>query len=149
MTTEAAPRFTLAGPDGVPVTNASLVGRSALLLFIPSAFTPVCTQEVREHAGLRELRERVTLVVVSCDTAHTLTTWLTQLDVSAVVGSDFWPHGQVARLFDAFDENSGWPRRRSVLLNAAGEMVWSDRSAPGRSRDPQAALRATYDFGVA
>ena len=149
MTSQAAPHFVLAGPGGVPVTNASVAGQATLLLFVPSAFSPVCTQEVREHGGLDELRQLANLVVVSCDTAHTLTAWLAHLGVSAAVGSDFWPHGQVARQFDAFDESTGWPRRRSVLLSAGGDVLWSDRSAPGRARDPQVALRAIRDFGVA
>lgn len=149
LSIEAAPTFSLAGPYGVPVTNGSLLGRAALLLFVPSAFTPVCTQEVREHGSLRALREQCVLVVVSCDTAHTLTKWLTQLEVSAAVGSDFWPHGEVARKFAAFDEHHGWPQRRSVLMNDHGAVVWTDTSAPGQPRDPQAAIKAVGEFGVA
>ena len=131
------------------VSNATLAGAGALLLFVPSAFTPVCTQEVREHATLPGLQEAAALVVVSCDSAHTLTAWLDHLEVSCAVGSDFWPHGQVARAFGAFDERTGWPRRRSVLLDSAGTVVWTDQSAPGQARDPFAALQAIRRFEVA
>ncbi len=34
--------------------------------------------------------------------------------------SDFWPHGEVARAYDVFDEERGCPRRSSYVVDKRG-----------------------------
>lgn len=149
MAREAAPSFALAGENGTVVTHESLRSRPALLLFVPSAFTPICSREVREHAAeLAPLRAAgdLRVVLVSCDTAHTLAAWCTDQGVAPdetwLVGSDFWPHGAVASTFGAFDAGRGWASRTSVLLDAAGAEAWRDASPSGVARDPGRVRRA-------
>ncbi len=45
QTGEPAPAFTLTGPDGEPVSLASLAGRHVILYFYPKDDTPGCTKE--------------------------------------------------------------------------------------------------------
>lgn len=134
----------MAGENGTTLTTASLRGRGSLLLFVPSAFTPVCTSEIRAHAAADLSASR--LVIISCDTAHTLVRWLAAEDVATgqdvLVGSDFWPHGEVARSFGAFDAERGWPRRVSVLLDAAGMVRWVTVSPAGVARSGREAAEA-------
>ncbi|WP_052367129.1 redoxin domain-containing protein [Paraoerskovia marina] len=114
-----------------------------VLVFVPYAFSPVCTGEV--HA-LRELAGDVVqaglrLFVVSCDSLPALRAWLEHEPYDGV--SDFWPHGAVARAFGVFDEDRGAARRGSFLV-ADGEVRWAVRSDPGSAR-PTAAYRAMID----
>lgn len=141
---QPAPPFWLAGPNGTAVTGEDLRGRPALLLFVPSAFTPVCTSEIRSHGNAELSPSR--LVVISCDSAHTLVRWLAQEGIAVGhdvwVGSDFWPHGAVSQLFGAFDEVHGWPRRVTVLLDGDGCVRWTTSSPGGVARDPADAVAA-------
>lgn len=140
----AAPSFVLAGADGTKVTPASLRGRAALLLFVPAAFTPICTGELRAHTGGGLAPAR--LVVISCDSAHVLARWCREEGVEpgeeVLVGSDFWPHGEVATAFGAFDPARGWCRRTSVLLDDDGVVRWTTTSPGGVARDVARAREA-------
>ncbi|WP_313558047.1 redoxin domain-containing protein [Miniimonas arenae] len=148
-----APSFTLALPYGAALTERDLRGRPALLLFVPGAFTPVCTREVVAHAAAFGAPASATspspappvrLVVVSCDSPATLAAWRTALEFSDGVdlASDFWPHGSVTTAFGAFDEARGTPRRRTVLLDGAGAVRWTTTSPGGVERDVAEAQRA-------
>lgn len=139
-----APSFVLAGPHGTEVTPTALHPRPTVLLFVPSAFTPVCTSEIRSHAAAELSPAR--LIVASCDSAHTLVRWLEEEGIAVGrdvgVGSDFWPHGQVARAFGAFDEERGWARRVTILLDGEGIVRWVTSSPGGVARDPNDAVVA-------
>ena len=116
--------------------------RAAWLVFLPGAFTPVCTGELE---WLGSLAEELTAVgvgvrVVSCDPAPVLREVAERMSLpeACVLLSDFWPHGAAARVFDLLDEATGRPRRVSVLVDADG--VERARVAPaeaGGARRPQ------------
>ncbi|WP_454295148.1 redoxin domain-containing protein [Salana multivorans] len=136
-----APEFELVAPFGLPLGSAQLGGAPVALLFVPGAFTPVCTQEVLTHAALDLGVAR--LVVASCDSAAVLDAWRAALGVPEVeVGSDFWPHGETARAFDAFQPQRGTARRRTVLIDGDGIVRWIADSAGGVARDPEQLARA-------
>lgn len=139
-----APAFALAAPYGLPLGSPELAGAPAALLFVPGAFTPVCTQEVVEHAALDLGATR--LVVVSCDSAAVLDAWRAALGVEVEVASDFWPHGGAARAFGAFHPHRGTARRRTVLLDGGGVVRWIGDAAPGQARAPEHLASAIADL---
>lgn len=122
--------------DRVRVLGA---GTPRLLVFVPAAFTPVCAGEVGELAALASRAEvlGVRILVVSCDAAATLAAWLRDADpTGGVTGvSDHWPHGELARLCDAFDEDAGVALRRTWAIRADGTRKLVASSAPGLPRD--------------
>lgn len=134
---DVAPDFTLADTHGTPVTLSELRGAPVALVFIPFAFTGICTDEVCE------LRDNVstfadagvTLYVVSCDPSPAQRAWAEQEQLTFDLLSDFWPHGDVARAYGVFDEKAGRALRGSFLLDAAGVVVWSVVNPAGQARD--------------
>ena len=114
-------------------------GTPRLIAFIPAAFTPVCAGEVDDLATLAPRAQSlgVRLMVVSCDAAATLSAWLRDADpTGAVIGiSDHWPHGELARICDSFDEQSGTAYRRTWAIRADGSRRLVASSAPGLPRD--------------
>ena len=132
------PRFRGRSQHGEEITDADLAGRPALLLFYPYAFSPVCGSELREIAVRRCEFAQVgaRLLAISCDSAHSLRAYAEQLSASVAAEetrgptdetelgftmlSDFWPHGEIASAFGAFDESRGVPRRASFFVDAAG-----------------------------
>jgi peroxiredoxin len=113
-----------------------------LLVFVPFAFSRVCTAELTElQAHLPELADAgVAVRAVSCDPAPALRAWAEQDGYTFPLLSDFWPHGAAARAYGAFDEVDGYARRGSFLLDDAGVLRWSTLSAAGVAR-PFAAYR--------
>jgi peroxiredoxin len=133
---------TLPDAHGSPVTVGGASAAPVLLVFVPFAFSRVCTAELGElQAHLPELdRAGVGVRAVSCDPGPALRAWAEQDGYTFPLLSDFWPHGAAARAYGVFDEVDGYARRGSFLLDAAGVLRWSVESAAGVAR-PFAAYR--------
>ncbi|WP_420112660.1 redoxin domain-containing protein [Pseudactinotalea sp.] len=136
---ESAPELCLPDTDGSPVDRSKLDG-AALLVFLPAAFTPLCSSELSGLVGLAEsLTERgVAVLAVACDSMFVLRTWAEGAGVGAAgptLLSDFWPHGEVARRFQAFDEDRGIATRTSDLIDADGVIRWATQAPAGVARD--------------
>lgn len=108
-----------------------------LAVFFPFAFSPVCGSEMRELAGMYEdlLAAGTEVVAVSCDPKYTLAAWAQDLGLPFVLLSDFWPHGAAATAFGAFDEERGFARRLSFLIDAEGAVIDAEHSLDGTQRD--------------
>lgn len=108
-----------------------------LAVFFPFAFSPVCGSEMRELAGMYEglLSGGTEVVAVSCDPKYTLAAWAQELGLPFVLLSDFWPHGAAAKGFGAFDDDRGFSRRFTFLINADGLVVDTEHSLAGTQRD--------------
>ena len=115
-------------------------GSPRLLMFVPAAFTPVCGSEVGELSALapRANDLGVRLIVISTDSPAALAAWLKEIDPSrGLVGvSDHWPHGQLARYAESFDEIAGVAYRRTFAVRADGTRKLVASSAPGLAREP-------------
>ena len=107
-----------------------------LVVFVPFAFTPVCSGELDDlvQAGPRWRSRGVDVVLISCDAMPTLRAWAQEHAVGFEVLSDFWPHGQTCRTYGAFSQVDGAADRVSVLIDAAGVVRWTTRAARGKAR---------------
>ncbi|MEN8671572.1 peroxiredoxin [Nocardioides sp.] len=133
-----APDFTLRDQFGQDVTLSSYRGRKAVaLLFYPFAFSGVCTGEM---AGIRDrLDEFMTfdteVLGISCDPLYALRAFADADGLNFPLVSDFWPHGEVTRAYDVFDEVKGCPRRSSYVIDKDGNLRWAVHNAIADSRD--------------
>ena len=123
---DAAPDFTLKDTDGNEVTLSSFRGqKSVTLVFIPFAFTGVCQGELCE---LRDnLESFVTagnqVLAITCDRAPSLKEWKAQQGFTFPLLSDGWPHGEVARAYDCFNEDLGCALRRTIIVDTDGNIA--------------------------
>ena len=133
---DAAPVLTLPDAHGAPVTVGGASAAPVLVVFVPFAFSRVCTAELGElQAHLPELhRAGVGVRAVSCDPGPALRAWAEQDGYTFPLLSDFWPHGAAARAYGVFDEVDGYARRGSFLLDAGGVLRWSLVHEAGRAR---------------
>jgi len=135
---DPAPDFTLRDQFGQDVTLSSFRGRKAVVVFFyPYAFSGVCTGEM---AGIRDrLAQFMTfdteVVAISCDPVYSLRAFADQDGLNFSLLSDFWPHGEVCRAYDVFDEKKGCPRRSSYVVDKEGLIRWSLHNAMPESRD--------------
>jgi peroxiredoxin len=139
-----APDFTLRDQFGQDVTLSSYRGTKAIaILFYPAAFSGVCTGEM---AGVRDrLAEFLTfdteVVAVSCDPMFSLRSFADTDGLNFPLLSDFWPHGDVARAYEVFDERTGQARRSSYVVDREGNLSWSVHNAMPEGRDLDEHLR--------
>lgn len=141
---DPAPDFTLRDQFGQDVTLSSFRGRKAVaILFYPYAFSGVCTGEM---AGIRQrLDEFVTfdteVLAISCDPMFALRAFADADGLNFPLLSDFWPHGEVSRAYDVFDERTGAPRRSSYIVDKDGLLRWAVHNAMPEGRDLDEHLR--------
>jgi mycoredoxin-dependent peroxiredoxin len=133
-----APDFTLRDQFGQDVTLSSFRGRKAVVvMFYPFAFSGVCTGEM---AGVRDrLDEFLTfdteVLGVSCDPVYAQRAFADQDGLNFPLLSDFWPHGEVTRAFEVFDDARGCPLRSSYVVDRAGAVRWAVHNPGPQARD--------------
>ena len=88
---DPAPDFTLKNTDLEEVTLSSLRGRNVVLLFVPLAFTGVCTQELCEISqGISAYSDLDAEVLgISVDSPFAQKAWAEQEGISIPLLSDF------------------------------------------------------------
>ncbi len=122
---DTAPDFTLKDQDGTEYTLSSFRGeKPVVLVFVPFAFTGVCQGEFCELSENLESFNAagVQLFGITCDRQFSLKEWATQQGFTFPVLSDGWPHGAVAQAYDCFNEDLGCAMRRTVVINADGDI---------------------------
>lgn len=137
-TGDRAPDFDLEGMHGERIRLGDYAGRSNLLLvFHPYAWTSVCTEEALDlQANLETFRAAGTeVVLVSCDTAPARRAWREELGVEYTFASDFWTHGNAAKTYGVFNEQTGAPVRGTFLIDRQGTVIWSLVTDPSTRRD--------------
>ena len=139
-----APDFTLRDQFGQDVALSSYRGKKAVLLvFYPAAFSGVCTGEM---SGIRDrLADFLTfdseVLAVSCDPVYSLRAFADTDGLNFPLLSDFWPHGEVTRAYDVFDETKGSARRSSYVVDREGLLRWSVHNPSPERRDLDEHLR--------
>ena len=135
---QEAPDFELKDQHGEPVRLSSLRGsKNVVLVFYPLAFSGVCSSEL---CALRDdfpeiTRDDVELLTVSVDSGFVLRTWAERDGFNFRLLSDFWPHGDVARLYGVFDEEKGVATRGTFVIDKSGVMRWKVVNPIPQARD--------------
>ncbi len=137
---EPAPDAELVNQHGETVHLSALRGAPAALVFFPSAFSRVCTRELADLQGSRDLfsAHGVRLLGISTDSKYTLRAYAEAEGLSFDLLSDFWPHGAAARAFGVFDGEAGSARRSTFFLDADGVVSSVVSSDPGEPRSAAA-----------
>ncbi|NGN94022.1 peroxiredoxin [Nocardioides sp. KC13] len=142
-----APDFTLRDQFGADVTLSDFHGKKAVaIFFFPFAFSGVCTGEM---SGLRDrLDEFVTfdteVLAISCDPVYAIRQFADTDRLNFPVLSDFWPHGDVAKAYDVFNERTGAPLRSSYIVDKSGVVRWAVHNANADGRDLEEHLRQLH-----
>lgn len=143
-----APPFELRNQRRETVSLDDLKGARTVLVFIPFAFTRTCEGELCEIRDNFEVFERsgARVVAITCDTAPTNAAWAAENGFEFDILSDFWPHGEVSRRYDTFNETLGYAERTTYFLDESGtitDVVRSDELKVGRPFHAyEAALRS-------
>ena len=61
---------------------------------------------------------------LSVDPLPSKKAWADNIGIKKVpLLSDFWPHGEVAKLFDIFREKNGFSERANIVIDEKGEIA--------------------------
>ena len=135
---EQAPDFELKDQHGTLVRLSSLRGsKNVVIVFYPLAFSGVCSSEL---CAMRDdfpevTRDDAELLTISVDSTFTHRAWADAEHFGFPLLSDFWPHGEVARLYGVFDANMGVATRGTFIIDKAGIVRWKIVNPIPQARD--------------
>jgi len=124
---EMAPDFTLKDQHGQDFKLSGLKGKRVLLSFHPLAWTRICAQQMQSLEANKETFASLNTVPVgiSVDAVPTKNAWAKELGIKETpLLADFWPHGEVARLYGIFREKEGFSERANIILDERGRVVF-------------------------
>lgn len=117
-----APAFELRDQDKNLFSSDSLKGSKALVVFIPFPFTGICDNEacaIRDNLGaLNELDAKI--VIITVHAVPVAKKWADENGFEFPVLSDYWPHGETAKAYGAFNDTVGAANRYTFVLDADG-----------------------------
>lgn len=159
VTGEQAPGFSGRTHHGEVIELARLAGTPVLLMFYPFAFSRVCGSELQTLVARRDQvrASGARVLAISCDPMHSLRAYAQLLAAGSTTDStdptagesgelpfdlvsDFWPHGEIAQRYGAFDAIKGAAQRRSFLLDSALRIAHVQAVPAAEARDLDEAL---------
>ena len=135
---DQAPDFELRDQHGTPVRLSGFRGaKNVVLVFYPLAFSDVCSNEM---SAIRDefadaARDDVEVLAVSVDSTYTIRAWSDAEHFEFELLSDFWPHGEVAKLYGVFDSDRGIATRGTFIIDKDGVVRWKVVNPVLQARD--------------
>jgi len=124
---EKAHDFKLRDQNGNEIRLSDLKGKKVLLSFHPLAWTRVCAEQMK---SLEEKYDRfkdlnTVALGISVDTVPSKKAWAESLGIrNTSLLSDFWPHGDVAKLYGIFREKDGFSERANIILDEDRQVIF-------------------------
>jgi peroxiredoxin len=142
---DAAPEFSLINQYGETVSLSDFKGKKpVVVVFYPLSFSGICTGELcelRDNFAAFE-SEDIELLAISVDSKFVQKKFAEQEGYEFSVLADFWPHGEVAKAYGVFLEESGISNRATFVINSDGILVAKFVTAPGQARSLEEYHRA-------
>lgn len=123
-----APDFILKDQDGKQVQLSELKGEKVLLSFHPLAWTRVCAEQMKSLEANYEQFEKLNSIALglSVDAVPSKKAWAKELAIENTrLLSDFWPHGEVAKLYDIFREKDGFSERANIIVDENLKVIFA------------------------
>jgi len=123
-----APDFVLKDQNGKTVRLSSFKGKKVLLSFRPLAWTAVCHDQMRslEENHLRFDESNSVAMGIGVDSVPSNKAWAESMDIKNTrLLSDFWPHGDVAKLYGIFRDQDGFSERANILLDEEQKIIFT------------------------
>lgn len=129
---------TASGKPGAPLRLGAYRGDKAVVLaFYPLDFSPVCSGELSCFRDDLSQFQRVDALVigVSVDSAWCHAAFAEKLGVTFPLVADFQPRGAFAKQLGLFDEDRGFTRRATVVVDRDGKAAYVKDHGLGTPRD--------------
>ena len=124
---DKAPDFNLKDQHNKEMRLSEFRGKKILLSFHPLAWTKVCARQMQSLEKNREVFDELNTVAfgLSVDTIPSKHAWARELGIKETrLLSDFWPHGEVARLYGLFKEENGISERANIIVDEEQKVIF-------------------------
>lgn len=119
--------FTLKDQNGEKITLSNFLGKKILLSFHPLAWTSICSQQMKDLENSYDEFIKLNTIPfgISVDPVPSKKAWAENLGLKKLkILSDFWPHGDVAKLYGIFRDKEGFSERANILIDENGKICF-------------------------
>ena len=123
-----APDFSLKDQNKKTVRLSKLPGKKVLLSFRPLAWTPVCRDQMKSlDKNYRRFEALNTVALgIGVDSVPSNKAWADMMEIEHTsLLSDFWPHGEVAKFYNVFDEENGFAQRANIIIDENQRVIFA------------------------
>ena len=124
---DKAPDFALRDHHNKELRLSEFKGKNVLLSFHPLAWTKVCAKQMQSLEKNREVFDRLNTFALgmSVDTVPSKHAWAKELGIKETrLLSDFWPHGEVAKLYGIFRDEDGISERANIIIDEKLKVIF-------------------------
>lgn len=124
---EKAKDFALKDHNEKEFKLSQFKGKRVFLSFHPLAWTEVCAKQMKSLEENRETLELLNTMAIgiSVDTVPSKKAWAESLGIkNTPLLSDFWPHGEVAKLYGIFRDKNGFSERANIVVDENQKVVF-------------------------
>jgi len=124
---DKAPDFSLKDQHNKELRLSEFKGKKVLLSFHPLAWTKVCARQMQSLEKNREVFDKLNTVALglSVDTVPSKHAWAKELDIKETrLLSDFWPHGEIAKLYGIFRAENGISERANIIVDEEQKVIF-------------------------
>ena len=119
--------FTLKDQNGEECTLSQFSGKKILLSFHPLAWTDICAKQMQSLEENKETFDSLNTITlgISVDTVPSKKAWAENLGINSTrLLSDFWPHGDVAKLYGNFIDKFGFSGRANIIMDEPQNIIY-------------------------
>jgi len=143
-----APDFSLYSTPDQKIRLSELRNRKVILAFYPADWSPVCGNQMAlyNEMGRYFAKHNAQLIGISVDSKWSHMAFMEQNHFYFPLLADFEPKGEVARLYESYDENTGECQRALYVIDESGIIRWNYLSPVGINPGADGILNALEEL---
>jgi peroxiredoxin len=119
--------FVLKDNNKIEFKLSDFKGKKILLSFHPLAWTSICAEQMKSLEKNYDTFEGLNVIAVgvNVDSIPSKNAWAKSLNIKNTrLLSDFWPHGEVAKLYSIFREKDGFSERANIIIDENQKIIF-------------------------
>jgi peroxiredoxin len=143
-----APDFELHSTPDQKLRLSELLGKKIILAFYPADWSPVCGDQMALYNETLKYfsKHNAQVIGISVDSKWCHLAFAENHSFHFPLLSDFEPKGEVARLYNVYDEKEGECKRALYVLDEQGIIRWSYLSPTGINPGADGILNALEEL---
>jgi peroxiredoxin len=145
-----APDFELYATPDQKLRLSDLKGKRVILAFYPADWSPVCSDQMALYNETLKLfrKHNAEVIGISVDSKWCHMAFSLDRKLHFPLLADFQPKGEVAKLYDVYNEKEGECKRAIFVINEEGIIQWNYLSPDGINPGADGILDALEEMEV-
>jgi len=143
-----APEFSLAATHDQKIALSQLNGKKVILAFYPADWSPVCSDQMALYNEMLKVfhKHNAEVIGISVDSKWCHLAFSQDRKLHFPLLADFEPKGEIAKLYEVYDDEVGECKRALYVIDEKGIIRWSYLSPVGMNPGADGILDALEEM---